>query len=254
MSEAKLIELEPGFTIFASSALEARFVHKEIFRERCYDINGLSSRPLVADVGANIGLFSLFVKRCYPDAEISAFEPVPHTAAVLRQNIRLHQLADVTVHEVALGSRPEHDVPFSYFPAVPGSSTRYPEQIGPAKAAVGHVYSARFADRLYRSSSITVRVQTLSDYLAAGRAVDLLKIDAEGAELEVLLGISPAHWRLIQLAILEVHDYDGRLAAVCDLLSERGMEPSAAPAPLFEEEVRAYLVRAVRRESGQPLT
>ncbi|HEX3961661.1 MAG TPA: hypothetical protein VHZ03_34385 [Trebonia sp.] len=27
-----------------------------------------------------------------------------------------------------------------------------------------------------------------------------------------------------------------------DLLSEQGMEPSAAPAPLFEEQVRAYLV------------
>jgi hypothetical protein len=44
------------------------------------------------------------------------FVPAPHTAAVLRQNIGLHQLADVTVHEVALGTRPEHDVAFTYFP------------------------------------------------------------------------------------------------------------------------------------------
>jgi FkbM family methyltransferase len=254
VSAAKLIELEAGFSVFASSALEARFVHKEIFLERCYDIPGLPSRALVADVGANIGLFSVFVKRCYPDAEIIAFEPAPHTAAVLRQNIGLHQLADVTVHEVALGGRPEDGVPFTYFPAVPGSSTRYPEQIGPAKAAVGHVYSANVAERLYRGSSITVRVQTLSDYLVAGRAVDLLKIDAEGAELDVLRGISLAHWPLIRQAILEVHDYDGRLAAVCDLLSERGMEPSAEAAPLFEEQVRAYLVRAVRRGSDQSPT
>jgi FkbM family methyltransferase len=252
MSAAKLIELEPGFTVYASSALEVRFLHKEIFLESCYDISSLPSRPMVADVGANIGLFSIFVKRCYPDADISAFEPVPHTADVLRQNIRLHQLADVTVHEVALGSRPEQDVPFSYFPALPGSSTRYPEQTGPAKASVGDFYSPNVANRLYRSSDITVRVQTLSDYLVADRAVDLLKIDVEGAELDVLLGISPEHWGLIQLAILEVHDYDGKLAAVCDLLSERGMEPSAAPAPLFDEQVRAYVVRAVRRGSGQP--
>ncbi|HEY6791233.1 MAG TPA: hypothetical protein VI365_28380 [Trebonia sp.] len=72
MSAAKLIELEPGFTVFASSVLEARFVHKEIFLERCYDISSLPSRPLVADVGANIELFSVFVKRHYPDAEIFA--------------------------------------------------------------------------------------------------------------------------------------------------------------------------------------
>lgn len=252
MSEAKLIELEPGLTIFASSAIEARFVHKEIFLERCYDIDSLPSRPLVVDVGANIGLFSVFVKRRYPDAEIFAFEPVPHTADVLRQNVRLHQLANVTVHEVALGSRPEDGVPFTYFPAVPGSSTRYPEQTGPAKAAVGHTFSPRVAERLYRSNSITVRVQTLSDFLVADRVVDLLKIDAEGAELDVLQGIGPEHWRLIQLAILEVNDFDGQLAAVCDLLSEHGMEPSAAPAPLFEEQVRAYTVRAVSRANRYP--
>jgi hypothetical protein len=35
VSAAKLIELEPGFSVFASSALEARFVHKEIFLGRC---------------------------------------------------------------------------------------------------------------------------------------------------------------------------------------------------------------------------
>lgn len=103
-------------------------MHKEIFLERCYDINSLPSRPLVADVGANIGLSSVFVKRCYPDAEIFAFEPVPHTAAVLRQNIRPHQLADMTVHKVALGNRSEHDVPFTYFPryqeAPPGTRSR----------------------------------------------------------------------------------------------------------------------------------
>ena len=33
MSTAKLIELEPGFTVYASSALEVRFLHKEIFLE-----------------------------------------------------------------------------------------------------------------------------------------------------------------------------------------------------------------------------
>jgi FkbM family methyltransferase len=250
----KLIELEPGLQVYAASTLEAHFMHTEIFEEGCYDIGPLPSRPLVADVGANIGLFSVYVKRRCPGAEILAFEPVPSTADVLRQNIGLHELDGVTVHEVALGSRPEDNVEFTYFPSAPASSTRYPEQTGPAQAAVGRSYTPRVAARLYRPSSITVHVRTLSDYLAKDRAVDLLKIDAEGAELEVLQGISPEQWPLIQLAILEVHDYDGRLAAVCDLLTEHGMEPSVVSAPLFEEQVRACAVRAIRRGSGQPLT
>ena len=70
--------------------------------------------------------------------------------------------------------------------------------------------TANVAERLYGSSSITVRVPTLSDYVVAGRPVDLLKIDAEGAELDVLMGISPAHWPLIRLAILEVQTSQAR--------------------------------------------
>ena len=44
--------------------------------------------------------------------------------------------------------------------------------------------------------------------------VDLLKVDVEGAEEAVLLGIREGEWASIQAAVIEVHDTDGRLERI----------------------------------------
>jgi FkbM family methyltransferase len=244
MAEVTLVEFDDGLRLFASSQLEVRFLHEEIFGSSCY-VFDLPARPFVIDVGANIGMFSLFVKLQHPDAAILAFEPVPEIATVLRRNIELHRLSAVDVREVALGSRAERDVPFTYYPALPGNSTRYPEQKEQAKAMLRELYSARVAERLYQGQSSTVCVQPLSAYLS-DRPVDLLKVDVEGAELDVLTGIDEPHWPLIRQVSLEVHDQDGRLARICELLSARGLTPRADIAPMTDPAAGDYLVHAVR--------
>jgi FkbM family methyltransferase len=244
---AKLIELEDGFKVFTSSIMEARFLHDEIFHAGCYDHAELPQRSLVVDAGANIGMFALYIKRRYPDAEILAFEPTPESAAVLRQNIGLHGLAGITVREVALGSQPELAAAFTYYPSAPGSSTRYPEQSGPAKEAVGRIFSPRVAERLYRGRDITVPVERLSAFLTGGRPVDLLKIDVEGGELDVLQGIDAPQWPLIRQVIVEVQEHAGRAAAVRDLLSSLGLEPSVGPGPQSDTDSPSRMVHAVRR-------
>lgn len=246
MSAAEQIGFEDGLKVFTTSMMEARFLHDEIFRTGCYDHAELPQRPLVVDAGANIGMFALYIKRRYPAAEIFAFEPAPDSAAVLRQNIQLHDLTGITLHEVALGSQPEKTAPFTYYPSAPGSSTRYPEQTGPARAAVGRIFSDRVAERLYRGREINVRVERLSAFLTAGRPVDLLKIDVEGAELDVLLSIDPPHWPLIRQAILEVPENTDHLTAVCDLLSSHGLTPSVGPGPQRDTDAPSRMVHAVR--------
>lgn len=246
MAAPELVGLDDGLQVFASSSIEARFLYQEIFLDCCYDPVDLRQRPFVIDAGANIGMFALFVKLRYPDAEILAFEPAPDTAAVLRQNISLHTLSGVTVREVALGSAPEQGAPFIYYPALPGNSTRYPGLTGSAKAVLGRAFSPRVAERLFQGREISVPVERLSAFLAADRPVDLVKIDVEGAELDVLGGIDAAHWPLIGQAIVEVTDHGDQLAAVCDLLGRHGLKTTVERSPQADTDLPTHIVHACR--------
>lgn len=52
--------------------------------------------------------------------------------------------------------------------------------------------------------------------------MDLLKVDVERAELDVLRGISDGDWPKIRQLVMEVHDVNGALSAVRELLSIKG--------------------------------
>jgi FkbM family methyltransferase len=246
MPGGKLVELDGGVRVFASSTIDAQFIYNEIFAGGCYDDVRLPAGSVVVDVGAHIGLFLLFVKRRCPTARVMAFEPSPDSAALLRQNIELHQLDNVIVREVALGSAAERGVPFTYYPVAPGNSTRYPEQKELTKSVLTRTLPAKFVERAYRGREIVVPVEPLSTFLDAGGPVDLLKIDVEGAELEVLQGLAPGDWPGVRQVLLEVQDIDDRLAAVVDLLRAHGFHPSVRPAPMTDPDLLAYVVRAAR--------
>lgn len=246
MSDGKLVELGGDLRVYASSAIEARFLYEEIFNEGCYDDIGLPPKPYVVDVGANIGMFLVFIKRAHPDAEVLAFEPMPASVALARQNIELHGLDDVVLHQLALGAKPEQGVTFTYYPMIPGNSTRYPEIKEVQKANMAKTLAVKVVERMHRGSEVSVDVERLSTFLEPGRPVDLLKMDVEGAEPDVLRGIDEAHWPLIRQIVMEVQDLDGRLAAVTEILESHGMTLNVRVAPLIEAENHAYLVHATR--------
>jgi len=70
---------------------------------------------------------------------------------------------------------------------------------------------------------ITRPIVTVSDVIDAHGldSVSMLKIDVERAELDVLTGVSDAHWPRIHRVNLECHDTSGSLDRVLDLLRHR---------------------------------
>ncbi|WP_049571306.1 FkbM family methyltransferase [Streptomyces sp. SBT349] len=246
MSRYELLDLDGGLQCFAQSPDEARFQHKEIFELGCYNKIDLPPRPFVIDAGANIGLFSLFVKRKWPDAEILAFEPIPESLDVLRENILMHGLKDVTVKECALGSERAPDVPFTYYPVIPGNSTRYPAEKELQKSVLTPIEGLSVTERKHTGYEVTASVERLSSFLVDRTRVDLLEVDVEGAELDVLLGIDSGDWPKIGQVILEVQDIDGRLDRIRDLLHRQGLPSTVELSPLIPPEILTYVVHAAR--------
>jgi FkbM family methyltransferase len=119
------------------------------------------------DVGANIGTVTLPVALAGA-VECLAFEPEPTNAARLGENVELNGLVNVTVLEAAAWS------------ATGELGLRGGGPVGSGTAAVAEEEAA---------GAVRVAATTIDEVTARGRsAPDLLKVDAEGAELEVLRG------------------------------------------------------------------
>lgn len=73
--------------------------------------------------------------------------------------------------------------------------------------------------------NVQCEIRTVSDIVREYdvKRIDLLKVDVEKAELEVLHGIAASDWPKVQQVVMEVHDLDGRLQAITDLLKGNGL-------------------------------
>ena len=118
------------------------------------------------DIGSNDGLFLRDFIRCAPRGHHMAIEPLPALADRLRRSF-----PTVTVHEVALSDH-AGEAPFCH--VVSQSS-----------------YSGLRTIRYHTPQTvrpIRVRVAPLDDLWPPDRPLSLIKLDVEGAELEVLRG------------------------------------------------------------------
>src|SRR6185503_16199540 len=87
-------ELPNRMLVASQNKNDTDLMYREIFKEKIYLQNGivLKDGDCVFDVGANIGMFSLFVGRMCRNAEIYAFEPIPPLFELLRANAALYGL------------------------------------------------------------------------------------------------------------------------------------------------------------------
>jgi FkbM family methyltransferase len=235
--------------------------------------HGISVSPgdIVFDVGAHIGVFSLWLHlQQNSQLTIYAFEPVAPIAEVLSQNAAEHAPDNIKVMPVGLGKK-EEKATFTYYPNASNWSTGYPstaynERNNTKTATLALLKQGPLAYRMIpsvvweimidlvlsntfrRRQSFDGAITTVSAIMQthALERIDLLKIDAEYAEWDILSGIEEQHWSKIKQVVMELHDIEDRLQKTQSLLQQKGFRNINATQQEFQSNTNIYQLYASR--------
>jgi 31-O-methyltransferase len=262
------LTLPNGSTIHSINRNESRYLYQEIFEDRVYlhpAAFRIPPHPVVFDIGANIGLFTLFCESELEAGEIHSFEPVPDIFRVLTKNLASSAVAHP--HEVAVGNG-NYSSSIRYYPhytMMSGFTADPTRDLETVKNYVlktmddenDHSVTAQELDQILagRFEQVTVpcRVETLTTIVERLRTerIDLLKIDVEGHELAVLQGMDRDIWARVAHAVVEVSDTQGELDRARRLFEEHGMRAESSQV-LGYRGTNLYMLYGWRPENGSP--
>lgn len=136
-----------------------------------------NKRPVIMDIGSNVGDYSLLMLGCIPDSKIICFEPNPKTFDTLDRRI---QRKNIIKENIGLSDR-KGTMKFFDKIAKPNSDG----------TQLASVYKD-VIEKNHKSKSfeMTINVDTLDNYVKSRNIpkVDFIKIDVEGHEYCVIKG------------------------------------------------------------------
>lgn len=200
------------FLVEATNEKELRQLEKEIFQHHTYYFEGTTDRPRILDLGAHLGLTTLYFKKLYPLSQITAVEPNPAIASLLRKNLIANHFEDVVVVEAAVAPRS-------------GKRQLFIDSDPEAWDSTASFTRGAWNRSQEGQRPITVPTVTLAE-LIDGIVVDVMKMDIEGAESEVLLAAGE-ELRYLQRLMMEFHPTpDNDLFAIAAHLELFGLFPT----------------------------
>lgn len=261
---------------------ETRGLIYEIFYQKTYLPDYLSLNPgsIIMDVGAHIGIFSLFaLRQCKNDALIYSFEPIPISFQCLKKNLAQFE-EKCRIYNLGIGNVTEDcSVEFTLFGRDLTTATYKPldkmiSNYNPLLDYNNLLKIARYRNKLlyYQLKFLpfmrqylikryfkkrTVETKVLCKLTSLGHfiernainRIDFLKIDVEGAEFEVVKSIKPTQFSMIKQLCIEVNNIDNRVEHLAAYIREQGYLIQIDRNPLYEKlgwnQYMIYAKRAV---------
>ena len=180
-----------SYKIRVPDSLSFIWQFKDIFTEGNYKFETAKVSPVIYDCGANIGMSCIYFKKLYPQAMIKAFEADPGISALLASNLTANNINDVEVINKAV----------------------WINDTGVDLNVEGADGSSIYTD----GNKVSVESIRLKVLLDSEVSIDLLKIDIEGAELEVLRDCRNSLTQVKKLFV-EFHSFTNRKQELDELL------------------------------------
>lgn len=141
----------------------------------CFNALSGIDNPIVFDVGANIGTFTTWIARAFPNGQVHSFEPQRAVFQMLSGNAAINNLYNVYTYNMAL------------------SNTNGSIEFNEPNYFVNNDYGTfSLVDKVIENTNnkLTVPVHTLDWFINFYKIpyVSLLKIDVEGMDIDVLAG------------------------------------------------------------------
>jgi natural product biosynthesis luciferase-like monooxygenase protein/FkbM family methyltransferase len=254
LADRKGYRLPNGMIVAHHSGLQTNIIYREVFEDKVYLQRGITMNDgdCIFDVGANIGLFTLFVHQQCKKPSVYAFEPIPPTFDLLRTNVALYGL-DVKLFNCGLSAETKTS-PFTFYPHAAGLSgyisgadvdkevtksviRSWLQKVAPETnaAVLPQAELDALMEEQLQSETHVCQLRTLSEMIREQNVerIDLLKIDVEGSEYEVLAGLDAADWKKIRQLVIEV-DTRELLERITTLLEQHGFNHSVDETILVE--------------------
>jgi len=216
----QLLTTHSGIEIEIRRNIWDAVIVEEVFVDKCYDkFKRLPSRPVVIDVGGYIGDFSLYAAKVLDAEKVIVVEPMRENLDLLRRNVERNDLGRRIVVVPAAVS--DHDGELKIFVKAGESGDIH---------ASSHLY--------HQCERRVVSCISLHSLMKQNgiRAVDLLKIDCEGAEYDIVLGTPEACFRDIKNIVMEItpiENYESRLNLSMNKFRSLGYETKIRDSLVF---------------------
>ena len=165
------VDFKNGYTFKIRDFSTFKSSFKEIFVHEDYRLPYSKKTKIIVDVGANIGLFSIYSVIRQPQARIYALEADPLNFSILKENIESNSLKDrIQAFNFAVSSKI-------------GETVFYQSEI----SGWSSLFKTRGSQDGKPVYIDTINISTFCKNHGI-KKIDFLKVDIEGAEYDVFLG------------------------------------------------------------------
>ena len=144
---------------------------------------------VVFDIGANLGYFSMYFSKKSNLGRIYSFEPIPQSKKLLDKHLEINNISNVSTFQLGV-SATEAEIEFTN-----------------SKNLAANTYK-RESPIFEKTSKLLVKTTTIDEFVKSEKInrLDFLKIDVEGAELDVLNGAKTTLKEFSPKILLATHD------------------------------------------------